>query len=394
MTQAFSQLIELIKNLDHSPSHQLDHLQRVATFGRLLAERHGGDPEIVAAAALVHDLGRNDVTLSGKASAVEGAHRAEPILKEAGYSPDQIAKITQAVAEHDQPAFHSELLESRMLKDADFLDGFGARGIYRAMMYSGETGGGLPAALKRLTAKTNARIAGLEFPESRRLAWKLTRLTEYFADMLSAEPSLENETYSGKFIVFEGISGSGKDTQLAEAANYLASKSIPHLTLNHPTSFFKEKVWHNWRAEVEHPVSEFLMMAADRVRMVQEVIMPALKEGKVVLSARSGISSQAYQQNDTFPASFHRLVFQFEPMPDLVLFLKLSPAAALKRVDDRVEAGQEASRGFFGANQAEIQERYQAVLAAYPNVQEVSADGSIDQVQAQVVACLQKNLSV
>lgn len=399
-TSSFKRLIQLFKNQDVSPSHDVDHSLRVAAYAEQLAKIYGGDVEVVKAAAVVHDLARVDTSLHGAESAKQGAVMAESMLEEAGYSLDQREVILQAVAEHDVPDFHSDLIESRILKDADFLDGFGARGIARSMIYAGETGGGLPEALERLTTKTKQRLDGLEFEATKRRAWQLTRLTELLLDELSTKPTLkptpalQAQSYSGKFIVLEGISGSGKDTQLQLLVEYLNASNVPNLPINHPSAFFKEEIWKKWREESSDPVSELFLILADRVRMVNKHVWPALQEGKIVVSSRSSISSQVYQQNQIFPGSFNRLSFQFEPMPDLVLYFEIDPNKAFERVNQRVDRKQEASAGFFGVKQAELQERYDQVLKHYPNVSTIQAGKSRDEVHAQVVTCLQDIVSL
>jgi dTMP kinase len=381
------ELVELLKAKTLSSSHHLDHLQQVAYLASELAKIHQADREIVVAASLLHDLGRSDTNTRGPETAQTAATEALELLKVAGYSTEEITKITQAIREHDDPKFHSTLLESRVLKDADYLDGFGARGILRSLVYAGETKGGVPEAIDRIRRKMRDRLDGLEFIESRRLAWKQWRLVEVFLAELEAETHLAQVAYPGKFIVLEGISGSGKDTQAKLLAEHLERQRQPALAINHPTSLLKE-VWQIWKPQVKNEVSDVFLLLADRFRMVREQITPALQAGKVVISSRSSLSSQAYQPSPEVDPAFYRFWFSFEPMPDALIYFKLDPHQAAGRTQERVTQGQEPTTGFFDKTQVAQAERYRQLLPTYPNVIEVDASREPDQVFDQVVQAL------
>jgi len=377
-------LIQLIKQQSLSLSHKFDHLNRVVKYAVELGKIYKGRREILIAAGLLHDLGRGKTEYRGKQSAEIGAELAKPLLKKAGYSVKEIDLICQIIAEHDQPEFHSKLIESRILKDADYLDGFGGRGIMRSIMYAGETGGGIDEAVNRLRRKGRERLKGLELLESKRLGWKLHRFTELFLAEFEKIESLKSVTYAGKFIVLEGISGSGKDTQAELLLQYFKNKGKQVLLVNHPTMFLK-KLWRLWRLEADDRLSEAFLMMADRVRMVKAKILPALNKGEIVISTRSSISAQVYQQEEGIPAEFYRYCFKFEPIADLLIYLDLSVEEALRRTDARVKMKKEKDRGFFGKKQERQQKLFKKILKKYSNVVKVKAEGSIDQVHQRLV---------
>lgn len=390
LTQRQQELLAAVESTPQSASHTRQHLLEVADYGAWLCELYQGRPEIVVAAAIVHDTGRQDPKLRGPESAKAAATVAPVLLTESGYSDEEIALITQCVAEHDDPNLHSVLLESRILKDADYLAGFGAAGILRSLVYAGETGGGMGEAIDRIQRKTPERLRGLEFAESRRLGWQKHRLTELFLNDLAGTPVLENVSYSGKFIVLEGISGSGKDTQGLLLEKYFTSQGQDVLFINHPTQLLKQ-VWREWKKEVKHEMSDVFMLLADRVRMVRDEILPALKEGKIVISSRSSLSAQAYQPSREFSDAFYRFCFQFEPVADALLYLDIKPEAALQRVDQRVEAGKEQNRGFFGQAQTSQYQLYEEMLQFYPQVFRIQADQSETEVHQEILKVLSQN---
>jgi len=386
-------IIELLKKENLSLSHDFDHLYSVAKHASLLAKIYQGRREIVVVAALLHDLARNDYRYRGKQSAIKGAQLAEKLLIKAGYSEKEIKDVVRSVEEHDQPDLHSDLLEARILKDADFLDGFGARGILRSILYAGETGEGIKEIVERLGDKGRKRLEGLEFVESQRLGWQQYRLTELFLSELELIKNLDNFSYPGKFIVLEGISGSGKDTQAELLAEYIRSQGKEAGIINHPTAFFK-KVWRLWREEVDDRLSELFLLLADRVRMTKEIILPALKKGEIVISTRSSLSSQVYQHVDEYPSPFHRFCFAFEPVADLLIYLDIDVEEALRRANERVKKGIEKDRGFFGKKQTEQKQRFKKMLRFYPNVVSINASGSKKVVASKIVTCVANKLSL
>jgi dTMP kinase len=368
-------LISLLKKQKLSPSHQLDHLLKVAQYAKDLSRIYDADQQVVVAAALLHDLGRSDSRNRGKNSAIIGAKLAAPILRKTGYSTNETKTILQAIAEHDQPKFRSKLLESRILKDADYLDGFGARSIVRSIMYAGETGGGANEAIQRMINKGRARLNGLEFEESRRLGWKLHRLTELLVTNLNQTNKIIDFNYQGKYVVLEGISGSGKDTQAKLLQKNLKKLNIKSIIVNHPTDHLKS-IWKLWRHEVNDLESELFLMVADRLRMVKSTILPALKKGEWVISTRSSVSAQVYQATTDELASLARFLFSFDPVYDLIIFLDITPKVALGRVDKRIIKGKEKDRGFFGVTQATQRKRFTSILKNYPYVKKIDASGT------------------
>lgn len=155
----------------------------------------------------------------------------------------------------------------------------------------------------------------------------------------------------GKFIVFEGIDGSGKTTQLTLLGEKLAEQGYPVLYTREPGG---TRVGESIRALLLDPQytelvprAEALLYAAARAQHVAQVIVPALEAGKIVLCDRFLDSSLAYQG---FGRGMDvRLLERInEPAtkglsPDLVLLLDFSCARGKGRIDrsgrsaDRIE---------------------------------------------------------
>ena len=155
-----------------SPSHGREHLERTLGFAKKLQGIYGGDLDVIRAAVILHDLARSNTELTGRESALKSAELTRNVLidREVGFPEEKVGSVCQAIGEHDQPDISPQSLEGKILKDADFLAGFGAWGILRAALWTGEKGQGMEKLIERLKVKMPARIDGLEFPESRRLA--------------------------------------------------------------------------------------------------------------------------------------------------------------------------------------------------------------------------------
>ena len=101
------------------------------------------------------------------------------------------------------------------------------------------------------------------------------------------------------FITFEGGEGSGKTLQARALYRRLSQLAIPALLTQEPggTSLGKKLArWLKWAEEAGIlPLTELLMFNASRAQLVEEVIQPNLKGGKVVICDRYADSTTAYQ---------------------------------------------------------------------------------------------------
>ncbi len=123
--------------------HGLDHSERVLHNALFLGRVLGADLHILAAAAILHDIGRGEESASRGAicHARRGAELARPILQELGYGDEAVKAICHAISAHRfRGLLAPETLEARILFDADKLDSIGAVGIGRAFLFAGQIG--------------------------------------------------------------------------------------------------------------------------------------------------------------------------------------------------------------------------------------------------------------
>ncbi len=145
----------------------------------------------------------------------------------------------------------------------------------------------------------------------------------------------------GKFIVFEGIDGSGKTTQAGLLANYLKNKKQDVVLTKNPTSgkigaLLKQYYLKNSTL----PLADALLFSADRAEQVETVIKPALKEGKIVLSDRYYYSNWIYQSIEGVDMEWLIEINKFFPKPDSVFLIDISPQKALERIKSARKPGE------------------------------------------------------
>ena len=101
------------------------------------------------------------------------------------------------------------------------------------------------------------------------------------------------------FITFEGPEGSGKSSQIPLLASFLRDLGKSVLVTREPGGTeIGDQIricLHDVANTAMIPETEFLLYSASRAQLVNEVIRPALAEGKIVLCDRFADSSIAYQ---------------------------------------------------------------------------------------------------
>jgi len=323
-----------------SPSHDRWHIERVLRFAEQLQHVYGGNLEVITAAAILHDLGRDDPSKHSQESIDASVKHARDLLSRMEYDlpPDAVEAVLQAIDDHDKPNTTPSAIEGRILKDADFLAGFGAWGILRICMWAGETRGGVKQVLSRLRARMPRRLASLEFPLSYYTARQGMLLSNLFLSKLKEEPLLASAEPQGLYIVLEGISGSGKDTQITLLKDRLESAGLDVVTVREPTDTYK-KVVRELRScygedEVD-PAAEMFLLLGTRRSLVEQTLAPALAEGKVVLSNRSFLSTVVYQETSEYDAAFIALAHGFVPPFSLVVLLDVDADVAFRRIQSR-----------------------------------------------------------
>jgi dTMP kinase len=149
----------------------------------------------------------------------------------------------------------------------------------------------------------------------------------------------------GKLIAFEGPEGAGKSTQIRHLATTFQSNGHSVLVTREPggtpTGDAIRLVVLNPNLEI-NPLAEFLLYSASRAQHVSDVIRPALKDSKIVLTDRFAGASTAYQGHGRgLDLSFVELLNDKAASglsPDLTILLDIDPVVGLERVGNRGNA--------------------------------------------------------
>ncbi|MFT4211675.1 MAG: dTMP kinase [Microbacterium sp.] len=156
---------------------------------------------------------------------------------------------------------------------------------------------------------------------------------------------------TGLWVTLEGGDGSGKSTQAALLADWLATQGRTVVRTREPGgtevgALLREIVLHH-RGEIDSR-AEALLYAADRAQHVSTLVRPALERGDVVIQDRYLDSSVAYQGAgrvlDAVEVRDLSLWATGGALPDVTVLLDLDPATARARLDaadkpfDRLEA--------------------------------------------------------
>ncbi|MEB3286394.1 MAG: dTMP kinase [Vampirovibrionales bacterium] len=150
---------------------------------------------------------------------------------------------------------------------------------------------------------------------------------------------------AGLFITFEGIDGSGKSTQLALLAEKLRQADKTVIETRNPGGIpFGQQLREILLHSKGHvcPTSELLLFMADRAQHMQELVLPALAEGKIVLCDRhidSSIAYQGYGRGLEIDEISHLNALAISGQkPHLTFLFDGDPALLAQRVNNRGEA--------------------------------------------------------
>ena len=145
----------------------------------------------------------------------------------------------------------------------------------------------------------------------------------------------------GWLIVFEGIDGAGKSTQVDLLARAFEAEGRTVVTTREPTDGPHGARIRSLsaRGAAVSPEEELEYFIEDRKQHVREVISPALGRGEVVISDRYYLSNVAYQGARGLSAAevLERNEALF-PHPSAAVLLEMSPRQAVGRVEQRGEA--------------------------------------------------------
>ena len=196
----------------------------------------------------------------------------------------------------------------------------------------------------------------------------------------------------GLFITFEGPDGAGKSTQIRLLSEWLTDRGHDVVVTREPGGCKVSEEIREVILDIRHrnmtPVTEALLYAAARAQHVDEVILPALREGKTVICDRFMDSSLAYQGAGRRlgmerVADMNRHAIQ-GLTPAITFLCRINPSLSRLRiwgrsVPDRMESEKEEF-------QARVLKGFDELAKLYPErICEIDAGRDIQEVYSEII---------
>ncbi|MFH0852028.1 MAG: dTMP kinase [bacterium] len=199
---------------------------------------------------------------------------------------------------------------------------------------------------------------------------------------------MQKNIYGGKFIVFEGLDGSGQSTQANLLSRYLMTQGKAVFFTKEPTKWTEAGKKINdaldGKTETGDPLKFQKMYVEDRAEHLEKEIVPALKEGKTVISDRYFFSTLAF---GGLAVPIGKLVALNDDFlyPDKIIFLDVSAQECLRRIKKRGEG----IKFFEKRDKLEkVLENYRKICRMFPDVLVVNGERNLQEIHREIVGSL------
>jgi len=199
------------------------------------------------------------------------------------------------------------------------------------------------------------------------------------------------------FITFEGGEGTGKTTLIKTIAKIL-SETHDVVTSREPggstiTEAIREIILDPKYKGVT-PYTEALLLAASRAQHLDEVILPALAQNKIVLCDRyldSSLAYQAYARDLGFKFVLNINQYAVEHLPNLTFYIDLDPKIGMSRISkrDKYDRLDQETIDFHN----KVRTGYLQVASMYPKrVVTIDGNQSIEAITHQIINKIRESL--
>lgn len=198
-----------------------------------------------------------------------------------------------------------------------------------------------------------------------------------------------------RFIVFEGIDGAGKTTQIRLLRDALAARGIECYITAEPTDMPSGKrIREALSGRIAVTCAQMAdMFAADRVihnKDVKQGIDAMLAEGRTVISDRYYYSSLAYQGAELGFERVARLNLENPDIrtPDVCIFLDLSPEKSLERIGKRADTPTEIYENYeyLEKTRRMFFDVFERLKERGERIEIIDASGSAEEIADQILA--------
>lgn len=201
----------------------------------------------------------------------------------------------------------------------------------------------------------------------------------------------------GLFIVFEGPDRSGKSTQVRLLSAWLGEKGFKTVLTREPGGARISEAIRDILLDPANninPLTELLLYEAARAQHTADVILPALKTGRIVISDRFTMATTAYQgygrKLDLKMVETLNRIATAGLKPDLTIVFTMPDSEFFKRGknlgSDRMERQDNAFR-------LRVNKAY-SVLAGRPGSFKVDAAGTVEKIHAAITAKLSAKFKI
>ncbi len=196
----------------------------------------------------------------------------------------------------------------------------------------------------------------------------------------------------GRFITIEGTDGGGKSTQIEKLVEYLKSMGREVVVTREPggTSISEKlrEILLDAKNSEMTDITEALLYAASRAQHVEEKILPAVKEGKIVICDRfldSSIVYQGYARG--LDIEMIKTINSFalnKIKPDITLFFDIRPEIGILRKKNMHDLDRMEQEKIDFHNK--VYNGYKVLLNENPErIKRIDAEKTIDEVYRQVI---------
>ena len=203
----------------------------------------------------------------------------------------------------------------------------------------------------------------------------------------------------GKFIVFEGIDGSGKSTQMKLLSKKLEEKGVKTRLTLEPTYGLVGGILHDIlsgkiKADPKVTAALFVADRLDHITSAEDGVLKTLDAGEMVICDRYYFSSYAYQSTEV-PSQW---VVEANKLcadalrPDVTIFIDISPQTAMERITanrDNVELYETEEK------LTKVRESYFAafeLMKDCENVKIINGEGTVEEIADRIAEFVFENI--
>ena len=216
-------------------------------------------------------------------------------------------------------------------------------------------------------------------------------------------PGVDPERLSGKLVVIEGADGSGRSTQIARMVQWL--EGCGHATVQvglKRSTLVSEELEQAKQGNILSHLTMSLFYATDFADQLENIILPALKAGFIVLADRYIYTLMVRDLVRGLDEAWLKNLYGISVVPDAVFYLNVSPELLVQRNFQKIQAldywesGMDIglSRDMFDSflkYQALVETEFRRLQATY-GFTIVNGERSVEEISAELQERVEKLL--